>query len=303
MSVADVVAAKLTYATSREEPFDLAVFGNSRSVMLGSEHIAQWQRGRGFNFSVGGTAFQQSVRSLEYLAHHGVAPKTAVISIDNAELQFVGSPYWPQPLFDGIRIFQDIFSLLREDYAGFHQRLKDAVKLAEYFAGDGWHHFKLAWNFDTMLRRGRHFFGDMDVAEIDALPSQKDGSRRPKTAKEPPNLVGFKPETSAPRAVNRYVLIGLRRLAILAEEYGTRVIVYESPLAPELASAYGARPTGSASESRRWMTLGCKAANVECHPAPVLPTQETTYWPDCCHAPAVILGKYVSDLIANPRQN
>jgi hypothetical protein len=303
LSVSDLVAAKLAYATSKKEPFELAVFGNSRSVMLGTEHIAQWKRNRAFNFSVGGTAFQQSVRSLEYLAQHGVAPKTAVISIDNAELQFVGSPYWPQPLFDGFRIFQDISSLLREDYAGFHQRLKDSVKLAEYFTNDGWHHFKSAWSFDTMLRRARYFFGEVDVAKIDALASQSDGSRRPIIAKEPPNLKAFRPSTSGPRAVDRYLLIGLRRLAVLAEQHGTRIIVYESPLAPELASIYTARSTDAASETRRWMALGCMAANVECHAAPVLRTRVAAYWPDCCHAPAVVLGKYVSDLIANRRPN
>ena len=303
LSVSDLVAAKLAYATSKKEPFELAIFGNSRSVMLGSEHVAQWKRDRGFNFSVGGTAFQQSVRSLEYLAHHGVAPKTAVISIDNTELQFAGSPYWPQPLFDGFRIFQDIWLLLREDYAGFHQRLKDSVKLAEHFANDGWHHFELAWNFDTMLRRGRHLFGEVDVAKIDALPSQSDGSRRPEITKKPPNLETFRPATSASRVMDRYLLIGLRRLAILAEQYGTRIIVYESPLAPELASIYTTRPSDAASETRRWMTLGCMDTNIECHWAPVFQTHVTAYWPDCCHAPPVVLGKYVSNLIANHQQN
>jgi hypothetical protein len=301
LSVSDLVAAKLTYATSGIEPFELAIFGNSRSVMLGGGDISQWKDGHSFNFSVGGTAFQQSVRSLEYLAHHGVAPKTAVISIDNAELQFVGPPYWPAPLFDGFRIIQDIWSLLDEDYSGSHQRIKDAVKLTEYFAGWGWAHFKLEWNFDTMRRRGKHFIATVEDLNTVVLSNSIDGSRRQNPVTKLPNLKAFKPETSAPRAENRYLLIGLRRLADLMERYGTRIIVYESPLAPDLASIYTARPTVVASETRRWMKLGCVGTGIECHSSPVLPNDATVYWPDCCHAPAAILGEYVSGLIAQRR--
>jgi hypothetical protein len=52
--VSDLVAAELTYATSGIESFELAIFGNSRSIMLGIRDISHWKDGHFFNFTVGG---------------------------------------------------------------------------------------------------------------------------------------------------------------------------------------------------------------------------------------------------------
>ena len=109
----------------------------------------------------------------------------------------------------------------------------------------------------------------------------------------------FRPQTSAPRAENRYFLIGLRRLAQLAEAHGTRIVIYESPLAPPLAREYGLRPTAAAAETRRWIARGCANSPLECHSAPIFEVNHDRYWPDCCHAPADQLGAFISHIIAD----
>ena len=124
LSVQSVAAAKLSHGATPEDAYDVAIFGNSRAVMVGARHIEAVHDRTFFNFAVGGTAFQQSVRSLEYLADQGKAPRIAVISYDNAELQFVGIPYWPQPVFEIVSFVEDVVTLLREDYGTLHQRVK-----------------------------------------------------------------------------------------------------------------------------------------------------------------------------------
>lgn len=298
LSAQSIVAAKLTHAVTLDHAYDVAIFGNSRVVMLSAHHIGAIRSRTFFNFAVGGTAFQQSVRALEYLVDHGKPPKVVVISYDNAELQFVGVPYWPQPIFEVFRLFKDVAMLLGEDYATFHQRVKDAVKLAEYFAEYGWHHVELAWNFERMVNRIDHFAALWRGADRGLSTNLQDGSRTQQLPTQEITFEKFHPQTSAPRAENRYILIGLRRLARLAEAHGIRIIIYESPLAPPLARKYRQRPTAAAVETRRWIATGCADSSLECHPAPSFELDHDRYWPDCCHAPADQLGAFVSRIIA-----
>jgi hypothetical protein len=303
LSVQSVVAAKLSHGATLGYAHDVAIFGNSRAVMLGARHIETIRGRTFFNFSVGGTAFQQSVRSLEYLANHGKAPRIAVISYDNAELQFVGIPYWPQPVFEIVSFFKDVVTLLREDYGTFHRRVRDSVKVAEYFFRNAWHHVELLWNFERLLNKIVHFFALWCGEDRGPFTSLRDGSRTQEISSVPVNFAKFRPQTSAPRAHNRFFLIGLRRLARLAETYETRIIIYESPLAPPLARKYGSEPTKPALETRHWVSLGCADSPLECHPAPIFETVNGQYWPDCCHAPADKLGAFISGIIASPSED
>jgi len=301
LPVADLVAAKLSNAAALGIPFDIALFGNSRVVSVGRYHLSLSPDVRFFNFAVGGTSFLQSVRSLEYLAENGVAPGTAVISIDNAELQFVGLQYWPHPFFDGKQFLADLSTLLHAEYGTLHQRVKDAVKLVEYQIGSSWHQLSLSWNFDTFVRRGSHQFGIRDSQTLRNSSNLSDGSRTQVLPDHQPDFRQFRPETSAPRAWNRFVLLGLRRLARIAELHGTRVVIFESPLAPELAVRYSAGQSQAAQETRRWMAKGCAAGGLECWPAPLLPVTSDLPWPDCCHAPAAQLGQYILGLLEHPQ--
>ncbi len=70
--------------------FDIGLFGNSRSVMMGAGEL-----GRAgcsfFNFSIPGSSFRSSVALVEDLAARRAAPHTAVISLDQFELRMMGS--------------------------------------------------------------------------------------------------------------------------------------------------------------------------------------------------------------------
>src|SRR5690606_24145659 len=65
LPVDDIVAIKATHGI-RAPAYEVALFGNSRAVMVGHRHIGL-DEGRFFNFAVGGTSFQQSVVMLERL--------------------------------------------------------------------------------------------------------------------------------------------------------------------------------------------------------------------------------------------
>tara|TARA_B100001093_G_scaffold473410_1_gene497310 strand:+ start:2078 stop:3151 length:1074 start_codon:yes stop_codon:yes gene_type:complete len=300
LPAASIVSAKLNHGAGLNKAYDIGIFGNSRAVMLGAQHIKAIQGRTFFNFAVGGTSFQQSVRSLEYLANHGKAPRVAIISYDNAELQFVGIHYWPAPIFELARFFEDGAILLREDYGTLHQRINDLAKLADHFSGQAWHKFELMWNFNFLLQRLNHFITLWLGSDQGPLSNLPDGSRVQKTPIDQINFETFRPETSMPRAENRFLLIGLRRLTRLAEKHGIRIIIYESPLAPPLALKYMSEPTGPAIETRRWFKRGCRNTILECYPAPIFKTENSNHWPDCCHAPADKLGTFISDIINAP---
>jgi len=300
LPAASIVNAKLNHGAGLNKAYDIAIFGNSRAVMVGAQHIKAIQGRTFFNFAVGGTAFQQSVRSLEYLASHGKAPRVAIISYDNAELQFVGIPYWPAPIFELPRFFEDSVILLREDYGTLHQRIKDLVKLADHFSGQAWNHFELMWNFKNLLQRVDHFIALWLDVDLGPFPNLRDGSRTQKIPNEQVNFEAFRPQTSMPRAENRFLLIGLRRLARLAETHEIRIIIYESPLAPPLALKYGSKPTEPAIETRRWLKRGCRNTILECYSAPIFKIENSNHWPDCCHAPADKLGAFISAIINAP---
>ena len=300
LPAASIINAKLSHGAGLNKAYEIAMFGNSRSIMVGAQHINAIQGRTFFNFSVGGTAFQQSVRSLEYLVSHGKAPRVAIISYDNAELQFVGVPYWPVAIFEVPRFIEDAAILLGEDYGTLHQRVKDLVKLAGYFFGQAWHHFELMWNFKSLLHRIDHFIAIWLGVDLGPFPNLRDGSRIQKPSNEQVNFEAFRPQTSMPRAENRFLLIGLRRLARLAKTHEIRIIIYESPLAPPLALKYSSKPTEPAVETRRWIKRGCKNTILECYTAPIFKIENSKHWPDCCHAPADKLGAFISRIINPP---
>ena len=110
----------------------------------------------------------------------------------------------------------------------------------------------------------------------------------------------FEPGGPGFRAHNRYVFIGLKRLAALKRRHKIRIVVYESPLAPEVVKIRAESVSPQALESRRWFSAGCQDNSVECISAPVLPSVPNLNWPDCCHPPARVLGRFLERLAHVP---
>ena len=86
----------------------------------------------------------------------------------------------------------------------------------------------------------------------------------------------------------------LRRLkALLALPGGPkRLIIFESPLAPQIAADYRDRPSGPARSHREVAASTCTDLGLECSLGglPELNAALNEAWPDATHAPAVDLG-------------
>ena len=300
LSPKDLVAAKLYASTDRDRAYDVGVFGNSRMVMLSKAHLGLPKQATFFNFSIGGTSFRQSVRSVEYLAKHDRAPRTVIIGLDNMELQYGGPAYWPEPFFEFHREIADFWTVLRVSKGDWNSRMTDAFKGVDYFFDYSWPKFKRNFSLEPLLTRIAYLSRSVGGVERE-LPKLKnkfsaDGSRPQTLRMTPPDLSNFQTQPPLPGAWSRHNMLGLMRLNELALRLGIRVIVFETPLAPKLAPDFSKAPSWAAEKSRGPLKIGCAGEKVECYPAPVF-EQGRDYWPDCCHAPAARLGAYLATLL------
>ncbi|MGB0553279.1 MAG: hypothetical protein ACPGQV_12025 [Alphaproteobacteria bacterium] len=86
-----LIHARAKMATALEnDRFNYALFGNSRSLMIGDELLGL-PAGQYFNFSIAGQSFRNSVMPLEWLSENDRLPNTAIISIDHLGLELFGN--------------------------------------------------------------------------------------------------------------------------------------------------------------------------------------------------------------------
>jgi len=301
LGVRDLLAAKYHHAVLRKKQYDIGVFGNSRSAMVSRGDVSLPNLDF-FNFSVGGTSFIQSVTLLEELAEQGVAPKTAIISIDHPELQFIEFLYFPEPIFRPADYAGDVLTILHDGVGTRRQRRSDAVKVIDWAHKQSWARFRENWNVDTLTRRIGYFrAASVDRQEDGVNPTNRiDGSHEQILPEQQLSFADFEPGSPAFRAHNRFVFIGSKRLAALKRQNKIRIVVYESPLAPEINKIRSENTSPQALESRRWFNAGCQDSSVECIFAPVLPSVPNLNWPDCCHPPARVLGGFFDRLVQMP---
>mgnify|MGYP001179420441 CR=1 FL=1 len=296
LAVRDQVALKAAHALA-EAPYDVGLFGNSRLVAVGAQHVAPFQ-GRLFNFAVGGTSFLQSVRMFRYLAERGHAPKIAIVSLDNFAIGYFGYRYWPDPIFDTPAVVLDAASAARIGGGAFDAGLKGAwVAVAEVRAA--WREFRRAWSADMIELRllaltgsdatGPVYRSDGSVAEVDAvLPAQAGDVTAPA------------PEW--PQHQRDLLIVALQQLAAAAEAAGAAVIVYESPVQSSYRSALSPSQATEVEAVRSAFFAACAGLPVTCLPAPELAEDPSApRWSDCCHAPPALLGRFIGDLLRQAR--
>ncbi len=96
----DITTLKLRHARAVPR-YQIGLFGNSRSIQVGAREFRTGEgeaaSGSFFNFSVPGASIRQSVSMVERLAEIGKLPDVAIISFDNAALEFYGNPVHPSP--------------------------------------------------------------------------------------------------------------------------------------------------------------------------------------------------------------
>ncbi|MBL6933400.1 MAG: hypothetical protein ISR45_10665 [Rhodospirillales bacterium] len=279
---------------ARQFRYDVGLFGNSRSLDIGTRHLSLGQC-RFFNFSVGSESFRFTVANLERLKKIGKAPKLALISIDNFELQRYNNPI---SLFASIRwkkAIADIMAGLTRADIGF----KDFIRM-------GWRHvwievkrFEMTFNPETFYTGIVNLFSDGNYFQWvspTAVGYHLDGSRN---SPEPVKKMAFKNllKPTSHQIKSGYFKFDLERLARL-QKYGIQVVIYESSLEPKSAAAFHKRPSSQASGSRRVFNSACAKLGLKCYVAPQGLDGDEGLWTDHSHPPAKLVGNYLNKLLS-----
>jgi len=282
-------------------PYAVGLFGNSRIVMVGHEDLGM-QAGEMFNFAVGGTSFLQSVSLLAELAKAGKAPDVSIISLDHPEMQFFGYSYWPEPLSKIMKIADDA-KLFYARTNGDDRPTIDTLKIFKNSIEHAWARTKELWSFDV-VRRYLNFlsvatgFAEKQPGKVEY---QSDGS----TLAQPVltrSLVEFSANRALSKMSNRYLENAIIRLSRLVSEYGLKVVVYESPIAPEIERRLREAASSYAQATQQRTFSMCVQEGLDCRAAPVIePPKDGPFWRDCCHAPPGQLGRFVRTLINDVR--
>lgn len=296
------VAIKLHHARSRSKPYDIGVFGNSRAFMV-SEVEMNLQPGETFfNFSNGGSAFSQSVKIVEELALQRILPKVVLISLDHPQIQYTGYIKYPQPVWHLGSIIEDFFTISFANYGNLRKRLSDAFKVLDWAKGHTWKSVKAAWKPDVFFHRVNYAFGVLTNQE-NLIPEhatnyRADGSIVQVLPTDPTDFSDQHFGYEGLRGWDRHVFLGIKRLNQVAKDHDVRIVVYESPIWPQLEVS-DTHTRKDAVNTHKWFVAGCQNTEIECIDAWKLENVSGEYWPDCCHAPAADLGFYLRNHVLN----
>lgn len=283
VAIDEIAALKLRHLRAIPA-VDVLLLGNSRPLPIAAEDLGVPVE-HFFNGALSGESLRSSVLLLEQLAAMGKLPKLALISFDNAELQYYSNPLWPRAVPRWRALRDDIVAGLRRpditraDLARMISRhvSTEAHILAQSLS------FARVWRGVTVL--AGQAYAPLSVAG----GYGGDGSRA--TA---PVLHPYVPAPLIP--ANRNVLPGyldydLERLAAL----GTRVVIFETFLHPgQIHQFHPQNPV--ALETRAALLSLCTRHGLECHTAPDM-AETAQPWPDIGHPPAAMLAPYLRGLM------
>ena len=286
LAVDELAALKLRHLEDTP-PVDILLLGNSRPLPVGADELGVPPE-RFFNLALTGESLRSSVAALERLHARGKLPKMAVISFDHAEIQYYGNPQWPG--------MAERFRLAARDLAaGFSRRditWAEMARMARRHLATEAVILTQSLAFDRVARGAGIWWawltgGDARAAFLGASGYRSDGSR--------PHPAAFMPFTdSTPLPVpNRNVLPGyldydLERLEGISA-VGTRVVIFETVLAPSLNPAAMAAPSFPAAEARAALVALCARHRLECRTAPASYDARGLPWQDSGHPPAAIM--------------
>ena len=283
-----LAGGKLRHAAQTPR-YDIGVFGNSRALDINAADLGSGSRCRFFNFALAGESLRGSAALLEQLAADGKAPRLAVVSVDNFELQTYANPMflpawprWRQALAD---LAADAEMAWRERATMAWRVLYTENELA-----------KRPFNIELLRTNLEILLGMVPATPTTSEAGRgyrADGSRtQPAPPRAPP------PELPLPQSrqvLGGYLAYDLARLARLRTR-GTEIVVYESPIDPRSAAR---APSALARDSRARFAEACRAVGLDCHVAPARLPDDDGLWRDNNHAPATPLNRYVRGLIAD----
>lgn len=279
----DITALKLSHAR-HAAPYDIGLFGNSRSIQAGSD-APLLESQTFFNFSVPGTSFRNSVAMIETLADEGVLPRLVLVSLDNVAIDFYGNAVFPDMSARWSTMIEDILA----DGILAGQPLRDVVRMAfRHVLGEWW---IVTSQFNVTVVRNR-IFGTGETADAPTALYRTNGSRALPPITRTGALTPVETE-SLRQIIPGYLAADLRRLAEVAEKTGSKIVVFESPVAPGLEIA----STGAKDVRTAFYTL-CEGLPVSCIPAPELDDFPLSAWNDSTHAPTAALDAWLKTTLA-----
>lgn len=276
----DLASLKYRHA-AQSARFQVGLFGNSRAVQVSAKNLGLDETSF-FNFALPGTSFRQSVVFLEALVDKGKGPKTALISFDNAALQFYGNATWPTLPARWRQVWRDITYGLSQDVDN-KQLAKNIVR----HLWTDWQFVKALFSMTRLINKTGFW-----QAGTDAPPQYRvDGSRDEGPVDSRVEIEKLTPQSLS--VLTDFLAFELKRLADL-RAYGTTVIVYESPVAP---GSY--EDTAPISVTRASMMEACRKLMLTCIPAAELVEGPSPpFWQDSSHAPSALLGAWLSEIVA-----
>ena len=284
----DLAGGKLRHAAQTPR-YDIGVFGNSRALDVNAADLDLGPHCRFFNFALAGESLRGSAALLERLAADGKAPRLAVVSIDNFELQTYANPMflpawprWRQALAD---LVSDAEITWRERATMAWRVLYTENELA-----------KRPFNIELLHANLEILLGIVPATATTNVAGRgyrADGSRtQPEPPREPPSEL---PWPQSRQVLGGYLAYDLARLAQLRAR-GTDVVVYESSIDPRSAAR---APSALARDGRAQFAAACRAVGLDCHAASARLPGDDGFWRDSNHAPAGPLNRYVRGLIAD----
>lgn len=278
----EIATLKLQHA-ERKPAYDVGLFGNSRVFMVGKDELGLRGR-RFFNFAIGGQSVRQSIRLLDGLRMRGKAPAIAIISMDYAELGLPGGlGVFPGPPRRWLQEAIDIW------IAWKHEGPRSAI-IQIINAGSA-EEQQMAITFN-------HFYVLAKLSALAGVAGPATSFRADGSLKET-HSAGDVSISPLPQRADTYVQLeyDFARLAAIRDA-GTRVIIYESPVAPRLMSLDDGRLSANARAVRRRFHEACVKFRLECYGPPLL-TGEA--WFDRDHAPAALLAAWLRPQIERRR--
>lgn len=279
----------------RHSRYDIGLFGNSRSLDIGKAQL-KIDGCSFFNFSIGGGSLRSNVAYLEQLAADGMAPRIAVVTVDNFELQRYNNPIFPLLPTRWHLLLQDLMAgLTRSDIT-----LHDTLKMSWRHAIIEWRLFKqnLSANFFLDgVRRRLGWAEKFSDSRLGGVGYRADGSRASPLTPPDRRPKGILTPTS-PQILFGYLKYDLERLKRV-QERGSRIILYETFLEPRSARVFSKKPSPYAAATRgRFLSL-CHELSLRCHAAPETYPFDDLPWHDYSHPPAKSAGAYLTNLLAD----
>jgi hypothetical protein len=274
----DEIAALKVRQAEQHARYDIGLFGNSRILMICTDELHLGDRSV-YNFAVPGQSVRQSIRLLDQLSSRHKTPRTAVISMDYIELGLPG----------GSGIYPSVptrwLNELADAWIAWQRQGPNAAAVALINAADlEGQEMALTFNHLYLVTKLRALAGNTDAPAA----YRGDGSRKEVIPTPPPTL-GRMPQRgdSYPEIESDFA-----RLAAIRDS-GTRVIVYESPVAPQFSGTED-HLSANARTVRQRFHDACARFLLKCMGPPALTAQA---WFDRDHAPAALLAAWLRPLI------